>query len=223
MRKFSHNSSLPFDKDGAAHCAAPGGGGLNWSCPRCFFPSHRPKEYNTRQLAPSITGTLHSGDFFLKLSNSQFFLICCSGNSGFSPLLIGPKNTIQDSLLLLLLVHCTVVIFSWNCPIVKFFNLWFSQFGLYRYYFSIIGLFIAFSIFIKHFSIRLHCEKAALVWMVPQFCSWCTYFFSPQFACSSVGSLLFLYFIFSWKYRWMVNFKIFYLLCMQTDMTFKSM
>ena len=116
----------------------------------------------------------------------NFFLICCSGNSGFSPLLIGPKNTIQDSLLLLLLVHCTVVIFSWNCPIVKFFNLWFSQFGLYRYFFSIIGLFIAFSIFIKHFSIRLHYEKAALVWMVPQFCSWCTYFF-PSTICLFFG------------------------------------
>ena len=101
-------------------------------------------------------------------------------------LLIGPKNTIQDSLLLLLLVHCTVVIFSWNCPIVKFFNLWFSQFGLYRYFFSIIGLFIAFSIFIKHFSIRLHYEKAALVWMVPQFCSWCTYFF-PSTICLFFG------------------------------------
>ena len=83
MRKFSHNSSLPFDKDGAAHCAVPGGGGSNWSCPRCFFPSHRPKEYNTRQLASSIAGTLHSGDFFLKLSNSQVFFDLWFSQFGF--------------------------------------------------------------------------------------------------------------------------------------------
>ena len=51
----------------------------------------------------------------------------------------------------------------------------------------------------KNVSIRLLYEKVATVWLVLQFCSWCTYFFSLQFACSSVGSLLFLYFIFSWK------------------------
>ena len=92
-------------------------------------------------------------------------------------LLIGPKNTIQDSLLLLLLVHCTVVIFSWNSPIHKFLWSVVQSVWLSCIYFSIISLFIDFCIFTKHFSIWLLYEKVAIVWLVPQFCSWCTYFF----------------------------------------------
>ena len=111
MRKFSHNSSLPFDKDGAAPCAVALAAALFLILPTVFFPSHRPKEYNTRQLAPSIAGTLHSGDFFFKLSNSQVSLICGSDNLAFFPLVIGSKNKIQVADTLHCIVH-TVVIFS---------------------------------------------------------------------------------------------------------------
>ena len=116
-------------------------------------------------------------------------------------LLIGPKNTIQDSLLLLLLVHCTVMIFSWHCPIHKFFwsvvqSIWLSYFNFLFLYNWSVHLFLHFHKTFQHLTtLWKSCHSvdgASVLFMVH-------IFFSPQFACSSVGSLLFLYFIFSWK------------------------